>query len=119
MDLEKPSNAAGLRTALAFFHLHSSIFGLFPSKTALQNSKPETFLSGGIAPIYLQHGENDPVIPLSRVRMLSEKLTGILPKEDFVFDVLAGARHAGDGPEFFMPEHIQPILSFFERHIKK
>ncbi|HMM31051.1 MAG TPA: alpha/beta hydrolase [Clostridia bacterium] len=117
-DLEKLSKAPNLRIAFALFLLRSAIFGPFPSKAALENSKPESFFSGGIAPVYLQHGENDPVIPLQQMRALAGKLSVLLPGEDFVFDVIAGARHAGDGPDYFMPEHILPILAFFERHIK-
>lgn len=88
-----------------------------PTKQMLDEGNVYCHLEGGIAPVYLQHGTKDPAIPYKAAQRLAEKLQQILPPEDFVFDTLEGAGHAGGGPDFFQRENVDPIVDFFNRHL--
>lgn len=74
------------------------------------------YLAHGIAPVYLQHGMLDYGVPYAAAQDLAQLLEKQLPPQDFVFDSLQGAGHAGGGPDFFLEKNVQPILDFFDRH---
>ena len=88
-----------------------------PTPEDLKPTNPHTYLGGGIAPLYLQHGDRDPAVPVNQSLNFAKAVENVLPPEDFVLDILPGVAHAGGGPDFFLPQHIFPILDFFGRHI--
>jgi acetyl esterase/lipase len=103
---------------LMFLNFKKHIFG--SNKVAeeiAKQSNPTTYINGGIAPTYLQQGTRDPAVPFQQVKAFAQELAKILPEEDFVFDVLEGAPHAGATEDFFLPKNINPILRFFEKHM--
>lgn len=101
-----------------FMGLPKKVLGVRkPTADDLKMANPSTYLSGGIAPLYLQHGDRDPAVPVRQSLKFAEEVKKILPREDFVLDILPGVPHAGAGPDFFLPEHIFPILQFFQNHI--
>ena len=107
-----------LLTTLLFLNGRKHIFGSNKvSEEAAKQANPTTYIHGGIAPTYLQQGTRDPAVPFPQVKSFAQKLEKILPKEDFVFDVLEGVPHAGATDDFFLPKNIDPILRFFEKHI--
>lgn len=97
--------------------LRKKVFGSFkPSIEAMRDSDPATYLPGGIAPLYLQQGTKDPIISTRDILAFAKEAGRVLDYNDLVMDVLEGVAHAGAGPEFFLKEHINPILDFFEQH---
>lgn len=84
-----------------------------------RQASADTRITQNCPAFYLQQGDKDPLIPMQQVedfyRDLKEK--GKLGDKDLVLDILKGAAHAGGGPDFLEPEHIVPILEFFERHM--
>jgi len=107
-----------LLVKLMLLNMKKHIFGSnkVAEETAKQ-SNPTTYVNGGIAPTYLQQGTRDPAVPFQQVKAFAQELAKILPEEDFVFDVLEGAPHAGATEDFFLPKNINPILRFFEKHM--
>ncbi|MHC1740376.1 MAG: alpha/beta hydrolase fold domain-containing protein [Anaerolineaceae bacterium] len=109
-----------LMVRILFFNLHKYVFGTKQvSEEAARQSNPTTYIQDGIVPLYLQQGTLDPAVPFASVKEFYEKLTGILPPEDLVFDALEGAPHAGADEAFFLEKNVNPILRFFERHMCK
>ena len=97
--------------------LRKKVFGSFkPSIEAVRDSDPATYLPGGIAPLYLQQGTKDPIISTRDILAFAKEAGRVLDHNDLVMDVLEGVAHAGAGPEFFLKEHVYPILDFFEQH---
>jgi fermentation-respiration switch protein FrsA (DUF1100 family) len=109
-----------LLVRLLFHNLHKNVFGTKKdTEEAAEQSNPSTYIKDGMAPLYLQQGTRDPAVPFASVKEFYEKLTFILPPEDLVFHTLEGAPHAGADKSFFVPEVVDPILRFFERHMSK
>ena len=103
---------------LLFRGLSEKVLGIKkPTPEDLKPTNPHTYLGGGIAPLYLQHGDRDPAVPVNQSLNFAKAVENVLPPEDFVLDILPGVAHAGGGPDFFLPQHIFPILDFFGRHI--
>ncbi|MBN1265457.1 MAG: alpha/beta hydrolase, partial [Anaerolineales bacterium] len=101
-----------------FRNLHKDVFGTrrVPEATA-RLSNPTTYIGNGIAPVYLQQGTKDPAVAYPVVKAFGDCLADILPPEDFIFDVLEGAPHAGADETYFLQKNVDPILRFFERHL--
>jgi acetyl esterase/lipase len=101
-----------------FYSLHRNVFGTsrVPEQAARQ-SNPTTFIENGIAPVYLQQGTRDPAVRYELVKAFADRLAKVLSPEDLVFHALEGAPHAGADETFFLPENVNPILRFFERHL--
>lgn len=109
-----------LMVRLLFRNLHKYVFGTKKvTEEAAKQSNPTTYIKDGMVPLYLQQGTRDPAVPFTSVKEFHEKLTGILPPEDLVFHALESAPHAGADVSFFVPEAVDPILRFFERHMSK
>jgi acetyl esterase/lipase len=101
-----------------FRNLHKDVFGTRRvPEDAARLSNPTTFIGNGIAPVYLQQGSHDPAVTYAVVKAFGDRLAEILPPEDFVFDVLEGAPHAGADETYFLQKNVDPILRFFERHL--
>ena len=108
-----------LITSLQLSGLNKKVLGSSkPSQEILDAASAFTYLPDGCAPLYIQHGDKDPAIPLSQSQKLYEEAKKVLPEEDLVFDVLKGASHAGAGIDYFKEENVTPILDFFRRHIR-
>lgn len=88
-----------------------------PTPEDIARTNPMTYIHRGLAPLYLQHGDRDPGVPVEQSLEYAEAARKLLPAEDLIMDVIRGAAHAGDGPEFLKEEHVAPILEFFRAHI--
>jgi len=109
-----------LMVRLLFFNLHKYVFGTKKvTEEAAKRSNPTTYFKDGMVPVYLQQGTRDPAVPYASVKEFHEKLSAILPAEDLVFQALEGAPHAGADETYFLPEVVDPILRFFEKHMSK
>ena len=105
--------------SLMFFNLHKTAMGKrHPSKKELRAASAFTYLPGGIAPLYIQHGDADYAIPVSQSVKLYEEAKKVLPEEDLVLDIIPGCKHMGGCEEYFEEAHVTPVLDFFRAHIK-
>ena len=108
-----------LAWGLIALEMNRTTFGsLRISPDAARLSNPTTYIGNGVLPIYLQQGTNDPAIPFAQVEAFAQRLQGILLPEDLVFHPLQGAPHAGASEHFFLEENINPILRFYEKHMR-
>jgi acetyl esterase/lipase len=87
------------------------------TEDVMRQINPTTYIENGTVPVYIQQGTRDPAVPFTQVEEFAKKLAKILPAEDFVFQPLVGAPHAGADNRFLLPEAVDPILRFFERHM--
>lgn len=87
-----------------------------PSPEALHEGDVRNFMSGGMAPLYLQHGTKDPAIAYVAAQGFAKLAQDVLPEGDFVFHTLQNAAHAGAGKDFFLKENVDPIIDFFDRY---
>lgn len=109
-----------LLVSLQFAGLDKKVLGTNkPDKATLDAASAFTYLPDGCAPLYIQHGDKDPGIPLAQSQRLYEEAKAVLSEEDLVLDMLKGAGHAGAGIDYFKKENVTPILDFFRRHLWK
>lgn len=77
----------------------------------------DAFIGNSSPAFYLQHGTQDFLGHSQSTDFYSKLREAGLPDDDLVLDIMEGAVHAGQGPEYLEAEHIQPILDFFAAHI--
>ena len=88
-----------------------------PTAEQIAKFNPLSYVFGGTAPLYLQHGDQDGAVPLESLLIYADAAKQVLASKDLVVDIIPDAKHAGDGPEFLKEEHALPILNFFRDHI--
>ena len=107
-----------LSTSLLKFMLYMGSFKtMHPKEEVTKPYDVFQYLPGGIAPLYIQHGDKDPAVPYPQSVRLYEEASKVLPEEDLVLDTLKGASHMGNGVDYFLPEAVLPITDFFRRHL--
>lgn len=87
------------------------------NETQRFQSNPLNYIKQGYPPLYIQHGDEDPMIPYHQAVNLYKHMQPILKPEDLVLHTLVGGVHAGAKEEFFLLENIQPVLDFYKKHI--
>jgi acetyl esterase/lipase len=68
------------------------------------------------APIYIQHGKDDSIVPYLQSVMLVEKLKAVGGSGEVIFETFDHAGHAD--PVFFKKENINKMLDFLDKHMK-
>lgn len=71
------------------------------------------FITAQAPAFYLQHGTQDPAIPVEQTRSFAQALRAAGTRRPVVLNILEGVAHAGGGPDFLEEEHIAPIFDFF------
>jgi acetyl esterase/lipase len=77
---------------------------------------PMTYIGKDSAPLYIQQGKGDVIIPYPQSMMLAEKLAAAIGAERVVLDLVEMVGHADWG--FFKPENIHKIIDFLDRYIR-
>lgn len=77
---------------------------------------PVTYIKPTHAPIYIQHGTGDRVVPYLQSVELVDGLKAAGGPE-VIFEVIEGAGHAD--PAFFTPKNISKVLDFLDGWLKK
>lgn len=107
-----------LYLALISIGHYQKVFGKkHVSEDEFRKTNPSSYIQDGIAPLYIQHGDNDFAVPVSQTIHFGKLVKPVLNEDDLVVDILPGVSHAGNGSDFLMPERILPILKFFEKYI--
>lgn len=79
-------------------------------------ANPATYVRASAPPFLIQHGVNDPVVPVQQSVELATKLQQVCGNERVILDLIAGAEH-GD-PRFETRENVKKVLDFLDRHLK-
>ena len=76
----------------------------------LRRTNPLNYLSPGLPPFLIQHGDNDDLVPVEQSFLLADHLRAYLKSEDIRVDVLLGSLHGG--PAFDLPDNLIKVTSF-------
>jgi acetyl esterase/lipase len=80
-------------------------------------ANPETYISVAAPPFFLQHGTQDPVVPVQMSIHFAAKLEQVLGKDRVRLELLEGAEHAD--PLFETPENVAKVFSFLDKFIRR
>jgi acetyl esterase/lipase len=75
-------------------------------------ANPETYITGGVPPMLLQHGKKDPVVPVQQSIEFHEKLKRACGDDRFVLELFEDAEHADIA--FETPENVERIFRFLK-----
>jgi acetyl esterase/lipase len=87
---------------------------IMPARVKAAN--PETYVHENAAPIFIQHGTRDSVVPVQQSIGLAEKLTKAIGPRNVRLELLEGAEHAD--PRFETPENVSKVLDFLDQILK-
>ena len=79
-------------------------------------SSPLSYAGPAHAPLYIQHGRKDDIVPYLQSVQLVERLEGVGGGREVVFEIVEGVGHAH--PYFFRRENINRMLDFLDRYLK-
>jgi acetyl esterase/lipase len=79
-------------------------------------ANPETYITADAPPFFIQHGVQDPVVPVQMSINLAAKLEQAIGKDKVRMELLEDAGH-GD-PKFETPENVRKVLDFLDKHLK-
>jgi acetyl esterase/lipase len=80
-------------------------------------ANPETYIGVSAPPMLLQHGREDPVVPVQQSIEFAEKLQQVYGTEHIILEVLEHAVHAD--PAFETQENVERVLRFLDRAMRK
>ena len=80
-------------------------------------ANPETYITADAPPFFIQHGVQDPVVPVQMSIYLAAKLEQAIGKDKVRLELLEGAGH-GD-PQFEAPENVRKVLDWLDRRLKR
>jgi acetyl esterase/lipase len=79
-------------------------------------SSPITYIGPGCAPIYIQHGKNDDIVPYLQSVVFTERLRSVAGSEKVILEVIENTGHAD--LSFFTRENVNKALDFLDRFMK-
>jgi acetyl esterase/lipase len=79
-----------------------------------QQANPITYVTKGVPPFFVVHGDEDNVVPLGQSQLLVKALQGV--NAQVRFTVIKGGQHGGD--DYFSDEMFGEVRSFFDRYVK-
>jgi len=79
-------------------------------------ASPLTYIKPNHAPIYIQHGKTDEIVPYLQSVDLVKKIQTSGGNAEVILDLIEDAGHAH--PSFFTSENINKILDFLDKYMK-
>lgn len=79
-------------------------------------ANPETYIRGNAAPFLIQHGVDDPVVPVQQSMVLAENLKRVCGEDRVALELFDGFEH-GDR-RFESPLNVNRVLDFIDSHLK-
>lgn len=79
-------------------------------------SSPITYIGPGCAPIYIQHGKNDDIVPYLQSVVFANRLRSVVGSEKVILEVIENTGHAD--LSFFTRENVNKALDFLDRFMK-
>lgn len=80
-------------------------------------ANPETYITPDAPPFFIQHGAQDPVVPVQMSIHLAARLEQAIGKDKVRLELLEGDGH-GD-PMFETPENVTKVLDWLDQHLKR
>ncbi len=81
----------------------------------IEQANPYLYLHVGLPPFFIQHGDNDPLVPVQQSIALHKALAQYLKPDQLQFEIIAGAEH-GD-PKFETTENMTNVFKFLQAHL--
>lgn len=81
----------------------------------VQKANPMTYVHPGMAPMFIQHGRRDHIVPWQQSAMLADKIRLICGTERVQYEILEDADHAD--PLFETAQNMEKVFSFLQKHI--
>ncbi len=81
----------------------------------VQAANPKTYVNERAAPILIQHGTNDPIVPYQQSELIATRLRQAIGEENVILELLEGAGHGG--PEFESPENVSRVFDFLDERL--
>ncbi len=78
-------------------------------------ANPETYITADAPPFFIQHGAQDPVVPVQMSIHLAAKLEQAIGKNKVRLELLEGAGHAD--PQFETPENVKQVLDWLDQRL--
>jgi len=85
-----------------------------PEKCRAAN--PVTYVTADHAPIYVQHGTIDNIVPYLQSVVLVDKLKAVKGKNEVIFEIIENVSHAD--PAFFTLKNINKMLDFLAKYLR-
>ena len=79
-------------------------------------ASPMTYVKPGNAPILIQQGKEDMIIPYPQSVMLAEQMSAAIGEENVIFELIDNVGHADH--IFFTLENIHNVLDFLDKYMK-
>lgn len=79
-------------------------------------ASPITYIKPDHAPVYIQHGKSDEIVPYLQSVDMFEQLQASGGKAEVILELVENVGHAH--PSFFTSENINKILDFLDRYMK-
>jgi acetyl esterase/lipase len=80
-------------------------------------ASPITHAGPDSAPLFIQQGMGDPIIPYLQSVMLAERMKAALGEDKVYLELVPKVGHAD--PIFFTDENVHKVMNFIDRHLKK
>ncbi|MCL2669265.1 MAG: alpha/beta hydrolase [Syntrophaceae bacterium] len=80
-------------------------------------ASPVTYVGPDSAPLFIQQGMGDPVIPYPQSVMLADSLKAALGEDKVCLELVPKVGHAD--PVFFSLENVHKVLDFLDRHLRR
>ncbi len=75
-----------------------------------------TYVHEGMAPILIQHGSADCLVPVQQSLEFARVIEERVGRDRFELDIFEGAGH--DDPVFETPKNLTRVFDFIDRHLK-
>lgn len=78
-------------------------------------ANPETYITSQTPPFFIQHGDQDSLVPLEQSIEFSYKLKNVIGEKNVYFEILKDAGHGG--PAFENMKNLEKVFDFLEIHL--
>ncbi|HET6544303.1 MAG TPA: alpha/beta hydrolase [Chryseolinea sp.] len=82
----------------------------------VKRASPATYISKNDPPFFIQHGTEDPLVPVEQSKNFYSELIKVLDKDKVSMILLEGAGHGG--PQFGAAENLDKVFAFLDRYLK-
>jgi len=79
-------------------------------------ASPCTYAGPDSAPLFIQQGKGDPIIPYPQSIMLADRMKAALGEDKVYLELVPKVGHAD--PVFFKNENVHKVMNFLDRHLK-
>jgi acetyl esterase/lipase len=82
----------------------------------VKRASPATYISKNDPPFFIQHGTEDPLVPVEQSKNFYSAVIKVLDKDNVTLVLLEGAGHGG--PQFSTVENLDKVFAFLDKYLK-